>query len=253
MSNENLLIALALSCSALFLATTVFIVYFIHTHRKKQVENRNEVNLLHQQFEAAMLQSQIEITEQTLQNISQEIHDNVGQRLSLASIYLNSTNEGDERVVQASKLVETALKDLRNLSRSLNGNYVLQRGIELAIEQEAAIIDASGKMQCTFSSNGEKHNLSEQQEVILFRCVQEALNNAVKHSGATHLRIDMNQTQELTSIAIMDNGKGIPTSPNKGLGFQSIRQRIALLQGNFSLDTQTNVGTTIQFTINTPK
>lgn len=212
---------------------TCVVVMVVVAYRKKQLEHVREHEKLHEQFKAARLQSQIEITEQALQSIAQELHDNVGQRLTIVGMHLNSFIE--KGVIEGSSMVaalDQAQQDLRSLSRSLAGNYILENGLELAVEREALRIGQSGSVSCTFESEGERHTLSQQQEVIMFRCFQEAVNNALKHSGASQIVIKMNQGMEAVHLEIRDNGTGLKTEQTRGQGLNNMRQRMALLNGS---------------------
>jgi|GEM_PF-384138 len=227
------------------------ILFVLLTYRKKQVEHFREKELDQKQFESAQLQSQIEIKEQTLEYLAQEIHDNVSHRLTLAAIHINTLECTDEELRNTtSELIDKALHDLRDLSKSLSGNYILEKGIELALEREAELISASKKIRCDFSCTGEHHGLNDQQEILLFRCAQEALNNAVKHSEGNQLAIRMEQTREHISVHIEDNGKGMDiTNVQQGVGVRSIQQRITLLNGTFTFEAKKGGGTVVKFEV----
>src|ERR1700744_1035650 len=121
-----------------------FIVSFIFLYRKKHKVNMVEKNELHAQFQKTLLQTQLEIQEQTFRNISLEIHDNIGQVLSLAKLNLSSIELNGEdcrgKAISAKQLVSKAIKDLRDLSRSLNTDYVSKMGLARAIEYELEMI-----------------------------------------------------------------------------------------------------------------
>ncbi len=232
----------------LFLILSIFVVFIAFAYRKKQHQHLREKELLRQQFQTELLKSQLEIAEQTLQNIAQEIHDNIGQRLTLAALYIHELQcSDDSKRAATGQLVGEALQDLRNLSKNLSGNYVLDKGIEMAIERESEWINASGKMNCKFTWEGERHGMNNQQEIVLFRCVQEALTNAVKYSGAKTIDVHMVQSVNRMFIAIEDNGRGIEESEMlSGMGLMNIRQRIALLNGSFVIRRNSMGGTTVQ-------
>lgn len=225
---------------------TCVVVMVVVAYRKKQLEHLRENEKLHEQFKAARLQSQIEITEQALQSIAQELHDNVSQRLTIVGMHLNSLI--DKGVIEGSSTVavlDQAQQDLRSLSRSLAGNYMLENGLEMAVEREALRIGQSGAVSCTFKSEGERHTLSQQQEVIMFRCFQEAVNNALKHSGASQIAIGMNQGIEAVHLEIRDNGSGLKPAQSRGQGLNNMRQRMALLNGSAAFEPGPGGGTRV--------
>ena len=144
------------------------------------------------------------------------------------------------------ELVSRALADLRNLSRSLNGNFILENGLVRSVERELDVIEKSGIIQCVFSHVGEYPRLSPQHEIIVFRCVQEALNNAVKHSQCTALNVEISTIENSVSIVVTDNGKGLSASDNEGIGMNSMKQRIATLGGQMQVKSSAN-GTSVLF------
>jgi len=130
---------------ATFLMFAIFIVYFVLIHRKKQLLHSIEKEKIKNEFKQTLLQSQLEIQEQTLKTISQEIHDNIGQSLSLAKLTLNTMlpiedKRLKEKIINSKELVSKSIADLRDLSRSLDTDYVKEMGLQRAIEYELEIM-----------------------------------------------------------------------------------------------------------------
>jgi two-component system, NarL family, sensor kinase len=238
--------------SALVMLFATFIIYFVTKFRSDRINHLRERDNMKAAYDATILQVQMEISEQTLQKISQEIHDNVGQRLTLAIMCLQGLPiTGEDRDKHTIGLLEQALDDLRNLSRSLNGSFILNNGLELTIEREVESINRSSRKRCYFECQGERHALKEQHEVVLFRCVQEALNNALKHATGNRLDIRMIQDEREVLIEIEDHGTLTDLQTVTGVGLISMKQRIDLLHGTFDMWAKSEGGVVVRMKIPT--
>jgi two-component system, NarL family, sensor kinase len=249
--NSDLINLVAVGAALVMLFTT-FIIYFVTKFRSDKINHLRERDKMKATYDSTILQVQMEISEQTLQKISQEIHDNVGQRLTLAIMYLQGLPiPGEDSSKHTIGILEQALDDLRHLSRSLNGSYILNNGLELTIEHEVEVINKSHKMRCRYECHGERHNLGEKEEVVLFRCVQEALNNALKHSGGSRLEIRMNQTENGVTIFVEDFGHTTNLAAVTGVGLISMKQRIDLLKGRFEMHAKETGGIIVEMHVPT--
>lgn len=232
----------------LFLILSISLIMFVYAYRKKQLVHEAEKTLLQKEFDMEIVKSHLEISEQTLKNVSREIHDNLGQRLTLV---FHGLKENDETTEMKGVLKEV-ISELRDLSRSLHGNYITDMGLDLALERECQLVQSASKIDCLYIPPDNAMKLSPEQEIMLFRCAQEMLNNAVKYSGATQIQVALavldpeNQTQ----LTVADNGCGFDTdNVVEGIGLKSLRERVALLKGNIAV-TSSNQGTYFQIKLN---
>lgn len=229
--------------SLMFFFLSFFIVYLaVFNNKRKSI------------FKQQLLQTQIEIQEQTLKTISQEIHDNVGQVLSLAKLNLNTVgnitdNNMQFKINSTKDLVSKAINDLRDLSRSLHGEKIGEIGLQEAIANELRIIQNTGQFKTEINITGQHYKQNPQKEMVLFRIVQEALHNAVKHSNATHLKVLMNYNAGNFTLTISDDGNGFQPeqlqAAQTGIGLKSMQNRAALIGAEFSLHSSKNNGTSI--------
>lgn len=238
-----------------FAAFVVMLAYFFISRKNKLLQ---EKQLMKTQFEQELLQTQLEIQEQTLKNISEEIHDNVGQVLSLAKLNLNTFDHNPEKKLQSTKeLVSKAINDLRNLSRSLHGDKIAETGIREAIRHELHILQNTGQYETNLMVSGEPFKLEPQQEMVLFRIVQEALHNAVKHAKASRMNVTLTYTAVSFSMTILDNGTGFDTqtleASETGIGLKSMRNRAALIGGTLFIRSGPGNGTSILVELPTHK
>ena len=246
---------LVVSSFLVFFSICLFIVLFVVQYKKRQAEFEFEKTQMQLTFQNESAKAQIEITEITLSRLSQEIHDNIGQKMALASMQLNAQPMSPETLDNTKTLIQQSLQDIRDLSKSLNDTYQLDLGLHAAIKRELKLIEDSKSCTTSFierPSAGE-FKFSSKEELILFRCIQESLSNIIKHANASSISIEVTESEQSYHISIQDNGRGFDlNNANEGIGFKSIRQRIALLLGEVSILSEINKGTTISFSLKTP-
>ena len=211
------------------------------TERKKL-----ECELVDQQ--KAISQASINIQEKERTEISKELHDNVNQVLTTTKLYLDlaTTNPElkDELIIKSSKNIISAIDEIRQLSQSLMIPSLGDLGLVDSIEDLVENINATKKITAVFLCEEIDENiLNENQKLALLRIVQEALNNIVKHAEATETIIELLIKGQIINLIIKDNGKGFePTSVKNGAGLNNIRNRVYLLNGTLTLDTQPGKG-----------
>jgi two-component system NarL family sensor kinase len=250
---KNLILALAV----IFICLGIFIILFVILFNKRKNRMLREKQEIQSRFQQELLQTQIEIQEQTLKTISQEIHDNVGQILSLAKLNLNTfpfTNDEQQTKINDTKqLVSKAIIDLRNLSRSMYGDQLNELGLNDAIANELSIIRNTGQFETQLNIEGEKFKLSLQHELVIFRMLQEAVNNIIKHAKAKNIYVTLQYNNPAFEISVTDDGKGFdPDSINNsknGMGLKSMKNRAALIGGNFEIDSNNGKGSTLSLNI----
>ncbi len=235
----------------------IFIFFFVQFHK-----NRNSLLIVQQQLQShhqqELLRTQLEIQEQTLTTISQEIHDNIGQALSLAKLNLNTlaaqANETDrKKVATALGQVGKAITDLRNLARSLHSDKIAELGLADAIGSQLTIIENSGQFTTRLSATGDLTSLTPPQQLVLFRMVQELLNNAVKHSHASEIAVTITAAAASTILTVADNGQGFDASQlnvaQTGIGLTNIYRRAAVISAKVCVLSSPGGGTTVSIEI----
>ncbi len=236
----------------------VFIITLLWNYYKRNSKYRNQLLYIEHQKQQELLRTQLEIQEQTLKTISEEIHDNVGQVLSLAKLNLNTFEVNSEKKLQDTKnLVSKAINDLRDLSRSLHGDKIAEIDLEDAIANELKILQNTGQFETSLITKGQHYNLDIQSKIVLYRIVQEALHNSVKHAKAKNIEVQLSYEPTAFTLLIADDGNGFDPatlqSSKTGIGLKSMRNRTALIGGVFSIRSSENKGTSISIDIPNPK
>jgi len=215
-----------------------------------------------QRFESEMLQTRVEVQEQTMQSIATELHDNVGQLLSLTTLTLNSVNLNDEekakkKIENSLSLVNKSIKELRELAKLLHGEQLVESGIGHAIDQEINWLNKAGTYE--LKTNNQLTDLeltSPDKDLIILRLLQEIINNIIKHAKATHIQIDSYLEKNVLHLNVIENGVGFDTAETKekksGMGLNSINKRIEMINGKLALNSAPGKGTSISIEIPYP-
>ncbi|MEO8116645.1 MAG: ATP-binding protein [Bacteroidota bacterium] len=208
------------------------------------------------EYEQTIFKVQLEIQEQTFKNISQEIHDNIGQVLSLAKLNLNviPQNEATEKIGLTEELLTKAISDLRDLSKSLSAEKIADSGLAIAFAQEMVIIEKAAKnIHTQFYYNEEPVLISREQIIITFRIIQELLHNILKHAKASNIKLELLGSENATTILLEDNGIGFDMTgldeTKTGIGLKNIQQRCKLIGAHFTLDSKPGNGTFVKIII----
>jgi two-component system NarL family sensor kinase len=221
--------------------------------RKKNVPARQRTG---HEMESHLLKAQLEIQEQTLQHISQEIHDNIGQALTFVKLNINTIDiykieETQNKLSESKELITKAIQDLRNLSKTLNTDFINDAGLAACIEYQLHFLEKTGLYTTRFFMSESWSKNQPETEIVLFRVIQELLNNIVKHAEATFIEVCMDYRKDTLVITVSDNGKGFLQSADilaccdKGLGLGNIKKRIAIIQGALRIDSAPGKGTRV--------
>jgi signal transduction histidine kinase len=243
--------------SLLFVFLAFIIVLSVIQYQSRQKKFRKEQVDLQNTFNQTLLQSRLEIQEQTFNYISQEIHDNVGQILSLAKVQINIMNESEninkELLDQVKENVGKAMSDLRDIAKSLSSERIKTVGIYETVANEADRINKSGVIEVVISMQGNEQKMNDQKKLILFRIIQESLQNSIKHADAAKIDILFNYLPGTLHVSIKDDGKGFDmndiSKKNSGLGLSNIKTRALLTGGTSFITSELNKGTIININI----
>ncbi len=239
----------------LILLMTAFVSSIVYKYQKKQINYRKNLEILKQKYQNLLLQSQIEIQEQTFQYMAQEIHDNIGQKLTLVKLILNTINIDHEKykinTTDLVNMISEVISDLSDVSRSISSNIILSNGLIKALEREIAQIKKLKSYEIDLSVSGNTLFLDAGKELIIFRIMQEALNNILKHANATEIKVHLDYTPKTLALQITDNGMGFDKVQKMatGNGLQNMSNRTELLNGTFSINSVPRRGTTINIEI----
>lgn len=253
---QNDLWITVLSGTLILLFLSLTIIFLIAVYRRKQQEYVANQLKMEENFRKELLSAQLEMQELTFKSLSQELHDNIGQVLSLAKLnmsLIDSKNSPEiaENVDQTKTLLNNAISDLRDISKTLNTSYVSEKDLSESIQRELTMLERVRKFKTSFTQSGPAVELSPEVRLIIFRVLQECCNNAVKHAQASTLAIEIKNSQELLEINIRDNGIGFEKNTEKGVGMYNMENRMNMINGKFEVNSIKNMGTHIRLSLDT--
>ncbi|MCF6350046.1 MAG: sensor histidine kinase [Flavobacteriaceae bacterium] len=242
---------LIISTTLIVLLLTITLIFlFLFIQKKKKIHYRDREKQK-KKYARELASSQNEIREKALENISWEIHDNVGQLLSVAKMHLNRletkvAKKNQKDLHEVIGLISKSLQDLRALSKSLNPVSIQKIGLLKALHLEVDRYNRLNFIKAKIKTINKPFILDKEKETILFRIVQEFIHNSVKHSKGSELTVTLFYNKEDLEITIKDNGIGFlvdKESTKKGIGLLNMKGRAELIKALFSI-TSTNKGTT---------
>lgn len=244
MEQKDILIPI-LGGTALFILLSAFINLLIYLLKQRRKQHFKELAMLKQSYDQALLQAQVEVQESTYRHIAKELHDNVGQLLSTTKMLMGVTERKlgyvPDTLLTANATLAKAIQELRSLSRSLDREWLEQFDFLENLQSEVTRINSGEIIQASIDCRT-AIAMKPEAQIILFRIVQEAMQNAIRHAEPSRLSIAISNGQTL-EVKVMNDGKPLPLSFH-GMGTTNMQQRARLFGGTVhwqSADNQTIV------------
>jgi signal transduction histidine kinase len=242
-----------------------FIVAMLFFYQRRQKRQEQEMDRMKDMYEKEALRSQLEIQENTFKSIAQELHDNIGQMLSVAKLSLSvlpleKEHKAYEQVKNSREVLNKAIFDLSNLTKSLHTERIVDIGLIESIRYELYALRRAGVLQVHFHTSGTEFAFNEQKAIFLFRMFQESLNNVLKHSKATEITVNLDYADGQFFMEIRDNGIGFnvqekqeSTSSGSGVGLRSLFNRARIMGADFFITSEKGKGTIISIKLPLPE
>ncbi len=254
--SQSQIVAIIIAVTVVLLFVGILFLIMVWAYNNKKVQAAREKEQIQEAFDKQLLQSRLEIQEATFNAISQEIHDNVGQLLSYAKVRLNIIEQQSPQHVEAIRAVKdtisTAFSALRNIAKSLSSDRVQALTLADNLREEVRRLERTG-LGISFTIDHPEQPIIPQNSLFLFRMVQEALHNILKHAGATHVQIVLSFLPGGLQVWVHDNGKGFDAGAElarkDGLGLQNILNRARLTGGSATISSSPAEGTSIHINV----
>ncbi|AYQ33559.1 sensor histidine kinase [Runella sp. SP2] len=241
--------------TSIMLIMAMFIVVFVMYYQRKQIEQRIRVKDMEAEFQRKLLEVSMASTEAERRRIAQDLHDDIGALLSVTKLTFNAlysqlgSKEQAERLAQqVREALDETISHVRRISRELVPTTLERFGLAAAIQEFAARSNSHHALKVTFDCLGdEEFRLESRTELMLYRVVQELINNALKHSSGRNVHIQIELPPRQFCIVVEDDGLGFDLSdvrlrPSPGLGLDSIEGRLRVINGKVDYETGLNKG-----------
>jgi signal transduction histidine kinase len=239
--------------AAMFSLLVLFIIVFIYLYQRRHYVHLRERLELENQFQSELLKTQLETQEQSFYQIGEELHDNIGQLLGSARMLLGITAKDLDPIPDTFRIADEtlgkAMYDLRLLTKSLNKEWLYQFNLLDNLQQEVDRINLARTVHVQLLSQVKSLPFMPESQVMLFRVIQEALHNSIKHAEAENIDIKIQLAESIT-VCVIDDGKGFSMNDaqRSGIGLLSMNHRVALLGGQVAWQAL-NPGTEVRIII----
>lgn len=244
---------------------TVGLIIFIIMHQRRVMRFHKQIQQMEQDQQKILLNASIKLQEEERQRLAADLHDDAGPLLATVRLYLNENLVNQDKatqlqsIFQARQIVDDTIQLIRNISHSLMPPTLKNFGLESAINDLFQKISGSGTISATCRFHEYALRLKEDKELVVFRVVQELINNILKHSNSSFIHLTQNVHLNMFYLRIHHDGRGIVQSDfdklnksNVGLGLKNIMSRMRLIQGNINFEKDISQ-TYYKVTIELPK
>ncbi|MCX6330425.1 MAG: histidine kinase [Bacteroidia bacterium] len=204
--------------------------------------------------ERKVLNAIINTEENERKRFADDLHDGLGPILSTVKMSLSSLNariddpSGMVILNNTNHLVNEAINTIKDISNNLSPHVLSNFGLASAISAFTTKINQTKTVKIDFKTNMENQRFENDKEVVIYRAACELINNAIRHSGASTIEIELNKHEKFVTLQFYDNGRGFETSSlkkedNKGMGLSNIETRVKTVEGVFILESTPGKGT----------
>lgn len=228
---------------------------------KDQKLQQDQIKFLERQQQVVSLQSMINGQESERTRIAKDLHDGLSGMFSTVKMYFSTLQHEKEELkehytfTKSIELIDNAAEEIRRIAHNMMPEVLMKLGLVHAVQDMCGNISAGKLLQVQLQSYGMEKRLNASTEIMLYRIIQELLTNIMKHAQASAAIVQFNRTDQRLIVTVEDNGKGFSLMENDRrhhAGLDTIKSRVDYLNGNITIDSQQEVGTTVimEFLIN---
>lgn len=253
LGNDIVLTVVVTTLLILLLVAGVVITMVLANRRHVQQEVK--MAQMQVEYEKELRNAEHEVQEQVLSNVARELHDNIGQLLTLIRIQLEQEKLDDDALVERLAPVDATISDtidqVRLLSHNLSTEYLETHGLIYALEKEADRLSKLRRFSVHWQVEGEEPAFDKGRRIMIFRMVQEVINNTLKHAVAKNIHIALT-TLNGFKLIVSDDGRGFDKekvlAEGKGAGLQNMLKRARLAGVELKIESSTGKGSIFTFT-----
>ena len=245
-ANADSKISLVLFLGTLgMLVLTIGLIMFIIFHQRKVIRYQQRLQQMEYEQQKILLNASIRLQEEERQRLAADLHDDAGPLLATARLYLNENLVNQDKatqlqsIFQARQILDDTIQLVRNISHSLMPPTLKNFGLESAVNDLFQKISGSGQINASSRFHEYKDRLKPEKELIVFRVIQELVNNILKHSSSSFIHLTQNTQNGSCLLRVHHDGRGIVQADfeklnksNIGLGLKNISSRLKVAQGN---------------------
>ena len=244
----------------ILLVFIIGIFLFFYKYYQRRLEFEKEKAAADELHAKELFYSNIAVQQQTMQDIGRDIHDNIGQKLTLASLYTNTMayqNEYpalNEQITTVGKIIDESIHELRALAKSLTNENTDMAELMAMLNNECARINALQMCHIVFTFDDTNFSISTTVKNFIIRIIQEFVQNSLKHAHCKNMQLDFQRLPAGLAICIADDGVGFDMEANKenaysGIGLGNMKKRAELIGADFSMNSIKDKGTTLNLFI----
>jgi two-component system, NarL family, sensor kinase len=242
-----------------------FLGYRNFRHRQLLAKQQNEIKQqriseLEKDKQLIAVDSMLQGQEEERSRLAKDLHDGLGGLLSGVKFSLSNMKDNlvitpDNMAVfeRSLDMIDTSIKELRRVAHNMMPEMLTKFGLDEALKEYCNTINATNLLSVKYQSMGLDTRIEKSSEIIIYRIIQELINNIMKHASATEAMVQLIKEDGRFSIIVEDNGKGFDTAllkNNKGAGLTSIRSRVDYLKGRLDIHSETGKGTLVNIEFN---
>jgi signal transduction histidine kinase len=231
------------------------VVSAVISYKKKQDAYLHQLKLMKEDYDKQLMWSQIEMQEEAFAHLGQELHDDIGQLLSSTKLLINVTQRSMKEIPDTLQIAEetlsTAIQHLRALSKSFSRQWLDQFSLIENLKAEVERINSSRAIQVKFTHELTVLPLQAEPQIILFRIIQEAMQNCIKHARPQVIDISIRTADQQLILLIADDGSGFDKAgmSSIGMGIRNMQHRTRVLGGDIRWEVTTAGGTAVLITL----
>jgi two-component system, NarL family, sensor kinase len=227
------------------LVLTIGLILFIIFHQRKVIRYQLRLQQMEQEQQKILLKASIRLQEEERQRLAADLHDDAGPLLATARLYLNENLVNQDKatqlqsIYQARQILDDTIQLIRNISHSLMPPTLKNFGLESAVNDMFQKISGSGQINASSRFHEYKDRLKPEKELIVYRVLQELINNILKHSNSSFIHLTQNMQNGSCLLRLHHDGRGIVQTDfeklnksNIGLGLKNISSRLKVAHGN---------------------
>jgi len=245
-TRRNIWLGIAVAASLIIIA--ISLIFYLHLRNKQQTQLR----LLKQEKEINLLKASMKGEERERTRIAYELHDGIGGMLAAIKMNFGAVKQkydhlyGLDELSPLMNMLEDATDELRKTAHNLMPGILVSHSLAEALRIWCSNVNATGKLHISLRVTGLDDRLPKDLELMLYRMIQELIQNIIKHACATKAEVDLAHRDGEIHIFVEDDGDGFAkASNNEGFGLQNLRYRVQALQGEIYIDTEEGKGTAV--------